>query len=322
MSAKFEIIQRFITNNRPGRPLTAKGIVIHNTENMGDNDTNTAQWFNRSEAKSSCHAIVDADSITQIIPWDEIAWHAGPTANRMYWGIEFCTTNDPEKFNEIWKRAVWLTAYMFTQTGLTPIYKVNPATVRSHADVSNEWKETDHMDPISYFAKFGVNMDMFRDAVARCISKSEIQDLIQEGLILMMLKKGDANQCVVTLQTQLKKLGYDITIDGSFGGQTEAAVKDFQSMMLLDADGVVGELTDKKLSECVIALKREVANETNSTLEITPPVPKVQEVPNWKKDGAKFLYEFGLMHEEHNPIEQVDIGTLGVTLKKFFELVK
>ena len=318
----YNVVQKFITKNRPYSPLSPVGIVIHETANPDASAELHYEYFGKRDVGASAHAFIDEDSILQLIPWNEISWHAGKTANRMYWGVEMCHTNDPVKFNEIWKRAVWLCMHLLTQVSNPVTYKVNNRTLRSHREVADEWKETDHQDPHSYFEKFGVNVDMFRSAVQNAVNTGKIQDLIEGGLIRMVLKKGDTNQCVVTLQTQLKKLGYDIVVDGSFGAQTEAAVKDFQSMMELDADGVVGDLTYKKLGECVIALKREVESENNSTLEITPPVPKVQEVPNWKKDGAKFLYEFELTDEEHNPIEQVDIGTLGVILKKFYELVK
>jgi peptidoglycan hydrolase-like protein with peptidoglycan-binding domain len=51
-----------------------------------------------------------------------------------------------------------------------------------------------------------------------------------------------------TLQTRLKQLGYDVTIDGSFGGGTTAAVKAFQTNNKLPANGVVDQATWNALS--------------------------------------------------------------------------
>ena len=51
------------------------------------------------------------------------------------------------------------------------------------------------------------------------------------------------------LQTRLKELGYNLTIDGYFGKETRKAVKDFQKKMHLVIDGICGENTYKALTE-------------------------------------------------------------------------
>jgi peptidoglycan hydrolase-like protein with peptidoglycan-binding domain len=53
-------------------------------------------------------------------------------------------------------------------------------------------------------------------------------------------KKGDA---VRAAQTLLNKFGASLNVDGNFGPQTVAAVKDFQSGHGLAADGIVGPQT-------------------------------------------------------------------------------
>ena len=63
----------------------------------------------------------------------------------------------------------------------------------------------------------------------------------------MLLKLGNRNDDVKQLQTQLKKLGYNISIDGIFGNGTLTAVKDFQSKNKLSVDGIVGDKTWEKL---------------------------------------------------------------------------
>ena len=57
------------------------------------------------------------------------------------------------------------------------------------------------------------------------------------------LKKGSSGSGVVWLQTALKNLGYEITIDGIFGTKTETVVKKFQEEAKLKVDGVVGTQT-------------------------------------------------------------------------------
>lgn len=65
----------------------------------------------------------------------------------------------------------------------------------------------------------------------------------------MILKFGSKGNDVITLQQQLKKLGYkgikgkDLSIDGDFGASTEYAVITFQKQKNLVADGKVGDKT-------------------------------------------------------------------------------
>lgn len=58
-------------------------------------------------------------------------------------------------------------------------------------------------------------------------------------------KRGDAGTDVAALQINLD--AYGVTVDGSFGPETEAAVKQFQTDAGLFVDGVAGHLTQKKL---------------------------------------------------------------------------
>lgn len=63
---------------------------------------------------------------------------------------------------------------------------------------------------------------------------------------LPTLKKGSRGMSVKALQTLLKGYGYDLGtygIDSSFGSATEAAVKEFQEKVGLEADGEVGAKT-------------------------------------------------------------------------------
>ena len=56
-----------------------------------------------------------------------------------------------------------------------------------------------------------------------------------------VLRKGDKVQAVKTLQACLDVYGYGLSIDGSFGGKTETALKDFQKKHGLTVDGVCGK---------------------------------------------------------------------------------
>ena len=66
------------------------------------------------------------------------------------------------------------------------------------------------------------------------------------------LRKGDKGEAVRNLQKQLLALGYPLPkygADGSFGKETEAAVKAFQQDNGLTADGVAGKKTMEALEK-------------------------------------------------------------------------
>ena len=63
------------------------------------------------------------------------------------------------------------------------------------------------------------------------------------------VKKGDKGTPVRWVQSKLKKAGYKISIDGSFGGTTNKKVKAFQKAKGLTVDGKVGGNTRKALKK-------------------------------------------------------------------------
>jgi len=57
------------------------------------------------------------------------------------------------------------------------------------------------------------------------------------------IRRGQSGRSVSLLQQQLKAQGYDIEVDGKFGPQTQAAIKDFQRAHGCKVDGIVGPET-------------------------------------------------------------------------------
>lgn len=57
------------------------------------------------------------------------------------------------------------------------------------------------------------------------------------------LREGSTGSAVKALQVQLRRYGYSLTVDGSFGPATSSAVRSFQSSKGLTVDGVVGPNT-------------------------------------------------------------------------------
>lgn len=255
----YQIIQKFIHHNRSGESLNAQGGVVHETAVNNDTDEGEESVFDRQDMQASAHAFIDSDSITQCIPWNEVAWGSGQTSNHRFWQIELCHTTDFAKFNEIWKRAICLFSYLYTTQANPPIKKVGKSNTWSHAEISNTFHETDHQDPVAYFASFGVTVDDFRAALQKCIDTGIIDDLQFKGGITV-LKKGDNNTAVGILQGQLNKLGYNLTVDNDFGPGTEATVKDFQGKHGLTSDGIVGPTTQVAIDKAVQAISAPTVN--------------------------------------------------------------
>lgn len=80
----------------------------------------------------------------------------------------------------------------------------------------------------------------------------------------MLLKIGDRGDKVAEVQKLLSLVGYDLVIDGAFGGKTQRSVKAFQKRVGLINDGVVTQSTIDALkahSESKRAFKSKTTNE-------------------------------------------------------------
>ena len=108
------------------------------------------------------------------------------------------------------------------------------------------------------------------------------------------LRKGSKGNDVLELQKLLNQNGYNLAEDGSFGGKTLAAVKDYQQKNGLKVDGIVGTNTWGKLTSASTG-----STNTTSNASTTPSVQtseatnsaynKVQDLET-QKPGA-FTYE-------------------------------
>lgn len=250
----YTIQQRFISKNRSRKPLTAKGTILHETATPGASAEAEFNYFNNAYRGASAHAFIDYDSILQTIPWNEKAWHAGVIANNNYIGIELCHYVDAAKFNEIWKRAVWLFAYI--HVNVIKVTTINKDTLMSHAEATKKWRQSTHMDPISYFNKFGKTVDDFRSDVQAMIN-SMIGQQAPGGQPQNnnASDQAQSNLNVLQLQQLLNRLkvrdlnGQALVEDGIKGPKTTSAVKKFQDICGLAADGDAGSQTLSTINE-------------------------------------------------------------------------
>lgn len=156
----YPVLERLISFNRPKEPLVAKGFVIHSTDNPGATAQNHYTYWNAMDRQSSAHYVVDWKEIIRLIPETEIAWHArNYTANRTYLSVEMCEPSDGDadrvsKFNEVWKRTVWLVADACVRYG----WSTGP-NVWSHNGLRSLFSNINHTDPYDFFKKYGKTWD-------------------------------------------------------------------------------------------------------------------------------------------------------------------
>lgn len=158
-------------------------------------------------------------------------WHGVDQGNYHLIGIEARNAGDGK---DIWEPAQ-MQAY---QTGVAAILKhigVDALMVAGHKEYA--LPKGRKIDP-------SFNMIEFREGV-----ENMMQHLLAGPVATVqpkqdMLRKGDMGNAVLLLQSKLK-----IKMDGNFGPNTEAAVKNFQLSHGLTVDGLVGPATWKELGE-------------------------------------------------------------------------
>lgn len=141
--------------------MKPEGFVIHSTATPGATAQNEFNYFNSQYRAASAHYFVDWLEIIRAIPENEVAWHAGPSANSRYLSVEMSEPKgqEPEKFQEVIKRTVWLVADACVRYGWT---KEN---IFSHQMISQMYGETNHTDPTGYLKTYGMTWEDLVQAI-------------------------------------------------------------------------------------------------------------------------------------------------------------
>ena len=199
----------------------------------------------------------------QTMPWDYRPWGCGSgsrgSCNNGWIQFEICedALTDKAYFEAAYKEACELTAYLCKMFSLNPKGSVsfNGASVPvilCHQDSYRLGLGSNHGDVYNWFNRYGKTMDNVRNDVAALMANSGtiIPDPTPTPIPVnpssSCLGKGDEGPEVEQLQKNLIKLGYSCGswgADGDFGNDTEKAVIKFQREHGLDADGLVGPLT-------------------------------------------------------------------------------
>ncbi len=182
------IKQQFIaasrTKQRPGIAMVPQYITIHSTGNSKSTARNEADYVcHNSDRQASYHYVVDDSQIIQVLPVNEVAWHAGDggsgTGNRKSVAIEICEPGDRKKAVD---NAVWLTKELMRDL------KIDKAHIKQHHDWSG--KDCPRILRNSAYIKEGIDWAYFMaqiDAQKQDAEKqSEEEEMTQEDFNKMM----------------------------------------------------------------------------------------------------------------------------------------
>ncbi len=100
---------RFEASPNQGGAMTPRFLVMHYT--AGRDADSSIRWLTRSDARASAHLVIARDgAITQLVPFDRVAWHAGPSRwqgvsglNRHSIGIELDNAGQLERKGGRWR---------------------------------------------------------------------------------------------------------------------------------------------------------------------------------------------------------------------------
>lgn len=275
-------INRLITpyNKNVTSGRTIKYIVIHFVGGTGGAEAN-CRYFASKKLSSSAHYFVGhAGEVWQCVDDKDIAWHCGakvfkhPEArNSNSIGIEMCCRKDPWRFEHATvDSAVELTRFLMEK------YRIPISNVIRHYDVTgkncpeplvkdaaawNNFKErcagskkaapTPPSAPSVPSSKTSTGgnkerIKAFQTELNRQFNKRLAADGIwgaRTEAAAVTIRKGSEGSLTKLLQQALQAKGINVSADGKFGSGTEAAVKKFQQMIGLKADGIVGGKTWK-----------------------------------------------------------------------------
>lgn len=152
-------------------------LVVHENGNInGDSANGNYNYFLSQSAISNgvtAHAFLDSNQLLLTVPKDQKAYHVrgsyqGQSFNDQSYGMELCNLKSQEEVEEQFANATKYYAILCIEFNLNPYNDI-----RSHNELTQQGNvKGGHVDPDAYLAKWGYDMDMFRDEVAKQMSSS------------------------------------------------------------------------------------------------------------------------------------------------------
>lgn len=212
MNIKTQFIPKNRMLQRPGIKMSPEYITIHGTGNPNSNAQNEADFVcYNSTRQASFHFVVDDIKVIQVLPVNEIAWHAGDggtgTGNRKSIAIEICESGDREK---ALLNAIELTYSLMVKHGITL------ENVVQH----NHWsgKDCPRILRNAAYIKGGMTWNWFMYKLGqrvkkggKTMDKSEVKDLVLECINEINPLYHSIDEVPDALKAETKKL-----IDGGY----------------------------------------------------------------------------------------------------------
>lgn len=164
---KYEIIQDYkVPNGKAGRFAAGKPtwVVVHSSGNPNAGLDSEIAYMARNQDYAFTNAWAGHNKIVEIANTDYRCWGAGRTANK--YAVQIEVTEDKrltkaQKLQAIDREAFWVAVQC-------AYYGIPLNRVYSHADISRMYpRDTNHTDPIAFFASVGVSWSAFKSQVKR-----------------------------------------------------------------------------------------------------------------------------------------------------------
>ena len=253
-----EIIETNLKFKNMDTRNTTERIIVHHADAVNCTAEQIHQWhLNKGWSGAGYHFLVRKNGkIYRLRPEDKIGAHAGGS-NYNSIGICFEGNFEVEKMNN-----EQITAGKVLIRYLKDKYKIN--TVQKHKDVCatscpginfpfDEITKEGILNNIKKIKKDNIVLE-YQKAFNETYPYHE--KLVEDGIKGVKTKasfnnvfiiKGKKNALIKWMQSRLKAKGFNLTLDGIFGKQTEKAVKEFQKLKGLKVDGIVGKNTINEL---------------------------------------------------------------------------
>ncbi|MCG1009963.1 glucosaminidase domain-containing protein [Salinicoccus sp. ID82-1] len=147
-------LPKYNYRNGKGKP---EGVVLHETANNNSTIHGEINWMSRNYRNAFVHAFVDKDNIIQVADTDHLAWGAGPNANPRFLHVELVRHDNTHDFAKSINNYADYIANLLYKYKL-PVDSAEAdakGTLWSHSAVSTHLGGTNHVDPYTYFSKFG-----------------------------------------------------------------------------------------------------------------------------------------------------------------------
>ncbi len=219
-------------NRRPSARIDM--LILHYT--VTSSLENTVSWFQNPTAKVSAHYVVGkGGQIVQMVRDEHRAWHAGvsnwngePDCNDYAIGVEI--VNEGEKKGIPYTPRQY-EALIYLCDLLVNRYAIPQFRVLGHSDISPDRK----IDPGRHFNwkllaenSIGFFPTPIASAGSPFYGGFELRFGDNDRSGIYGGKPTASSDYVRTLQADLRKIGYYITMDGDFGPKTKAVVEAFQ----------------------------------------------------------------------------------------------